>query len=133
MRKKSGLPIHAVLQLYDLLPEKERMITDMLRQLVSENLPGYCKEKISFKVPFFYGNRGICIIWPATIKGGGIREGVLLGFWQGNRLKGQDNFLTSGNNRKVFYKIYHSVEEIDPLPLLTILAEAVKIDRESGK
>ena len=133
MRKKSALTIHSVLQLYELLPENERLITDMLRQLVSENLPGYCREKISFKVPYFYGKRGICIIWPATIKGGGIREGVLLGFWQGYRIKDPDNFLTRGNNRKVFYKIFYSVEEIDPLPILNLLAEAVKIDSESGK
>src|SRR4051794_19500286 len=65
------------------MPENERIILDVLRQIVREILPEYCKEKLSFNVPLFYGNRAICIIWPATIPGGGIKEGVLFGFWHG--------------------------------------------------
>ena len=54
--------IRSLVQLYELLPENERIITDVLRQIVIDNLPAYCKEKISYNVPFFYGNKGICII-----------------------------------------------------------------------
>ena len=85
--------IRSLVQLYELLPENERIITDVLRQIVIDNLPACCKEKISYNVPFFYGNKGICIIWPATVPRGGIKKGVLLGFWYGCKLKDTDNYL----------------------------------------
>ena len=59
--------IRSLVQLYELLPDNERIITDVIRQIVTDNVPSYCKEKISYNVPFFYGNKGICIIWPATV------------------------------------------------------------------
>ena len=69
--------IRSLIQLYDLLTENERIITDVLRHIIKENLPAYCKEKISYNIPFFYGKKGICIIWPATVPRGGIKKGVL--------------------------------------------------------
>ena len=123
-----SIQIKSFVQLYDLLPENERIITDVLRQLIKANLPLACKEKISYNVPFFYGKKGICIIWPATIPRGGIKKGVLLGFWYGNKLKDADNYLTHGTNKQVFYKIYHSPEEINSRAIIKLLKEAVKID-----
>ncbi len=111
-----------------MLPEDERLIVDVLRQIVKENLPATCREKLAFNVPFFYGKRGICIIWPATIPRGGIKRGVLLGFWQGNKLKDPDNYLTHGTNKKVFYKIYRDAEEIDEAKIKRLLKEAVRCD-----
>jgi hypothetical protein len=121
--------ISSLLHLFDRLPEHERIIVDVLRQIVLENLPSYCKEKLAFNVPYFYGNRGICIIWPASIPRGGIKQGVLLGFWQGNKLNDEDNYLTQGTNKKVFYKIFRNVEEIDETAIVKLLKEAVRIDR----
>ena len=121
--------INSLVQLFTILPESERVIVDVLRQIVIENLPSYCKEKISFNVPFFYGNRGVCIIWPSTVPRGGITEGVLLGFWQGNKLNDVDHYLTQGTNRKVFYKIYKSPEEIDEAAIVKLLKEAVRVDQ----
>jgi len=117
-----------MLQLFELLPENERIIVDVLRQIVIENLPPNGKEKFSFNVPYFYGNKGICIIWPATIPRGGIKQGVLLGFWQGNKLKDADHYLTHGTNKKVFYKIFRHVEEIDEPAIVKLLKEAVRLD-----
>jgi hypothetical protein len=71
--KKKFPKIRSHVELYDLLPENERIITDVLRHIIKENLPAYCNEKISYNVPFFYGNKGICIIWPATVPGGGVK------------------------------------------------------------
>ena len=118
----------SLVQFFELLPEDERIIVDVLRQIISENLPGYCKEKLSFNVPYFYGKRGICIIWPAGIPRGGIKQGVLLGFWQGNKLKDEDGYLTRGTNKKVFYKIYTHIEEIDEPAIVKLLKEAVRVD-----
>src|SRR5215469_11112816 len=105
--------ISSLVQLFDRLPENERIIVDVLRQIIIEHLPSYCKEKLSFSVPYFYGRRGICIVWPAAIPRGGIAKGVLLGFWHGNKLRDEDAYLTHGTNRKIFYKIYCDVDEID--------------------
>ena len=126
--KKNFIKIKSLIELYGLLPDNERIITDVLRHIVKENLPATCKEKISYNVPFFYGNKGICIIWPATVPRGGIRSGVLLGFWYGNKLKDADNYLTHGTNKQIFYKIFYTPEEINSRPIIKLLKEAVKID-----
>lgn len=122
------MKIKSLLELFALLPEDERIMADVLRQIIMEALPAHCKEKISYNVPFFYGNKGICIVWPATIPRGGIKKGVLLGFWYGNKLKDADNFLTHGTNKQIFYKIYLSPAEIDDKPIKKLLREAVKVD-----
>jgi uncharacterized protein DUF1801 len=124
----SAIKIRTILQLFEILPEEERIIVDVLRQIILENLPANCKEKISYNVPYFYGNKGICIIWPATIPRGGIREGVLLGFWYGYRLIDEDNYLTHGTNKQIFYKIYKTAEEIDEAAIVKLLKEAIRID-----
>jgi hypothetical protein len=120
--------IKSIVQLYESLPENERVIMDVLRQLVKENLPAGCKEKISYNVPFFYGKKGICIIWPATIPRGGITRGMLFGLWYGNKLKDPDKYLTRGTNKRVFYKIFSSPEEINSRAIIKLLKEAVKVD-----
>lgn len=125
----SPIRIKSLFQLFQLLPEEERIIVDVLRQIILENLPSYCKEKISYNVPFFYGNKGICITWPATIPRGGIKEGVLFGFWYGNKLNDVDGYLTRGSNKQVFYKIYKAAEEIDEAAIVKLLKEAVRIDQ----
>ena len=122
------MKITSLVELFSILPEDERIIVDVLRQIIIETLPEYCKEKISYNVPLFYGNKSICIVWPATIPRGGIKKGVLLGFWYGNRLKDEDRFLTHGTNKQVFYKIYLSPEEIDERPIKKLLKEAIKLD-----
>jgi hypothetical protein len=126
--KETPLRIKSLVQLFDLLPEEERIIVDVLRQIILENLPDYCREKISYNVPFFYGNKGICIIWPSTIPRGGIKKGVLLGFWYGNRLEDSQNYLTHGTNKQIFYRIYHSPEEIEEEPIVELLSEALLLD-----
>ena len=127
--KTNALPkIKSLLQLFALLPENERIIVDVLRQIIIENLPAGCKEKISYSVPFFSGNKGICIIWPATVPRGGIKEGVLLGFWHGNKLVDEDRYLVQGTNKQVFYKIFRTPEEIDEGAIVKLLKEALKVD-----
>ncbi|MFY9152875.1 MAG: hypothetical protein WAO52_12720 [Prolixibacteraceae bacterium] len=93
-----------------------------------DNLPVACREKLSYNVPYFYGNRRICLIWPGPVPWGGIRSGVLFGFCQGNKLPDSKNYLTHGTNKQVFYKIYHSVDEIDPDAIISLLKKAVEVD-----
>ncbi|MFZ1528436.1 MAG: DUF1801 domain-containing protein [Ferruginibacter sp.] len=126
--KESFPKIKSILQLYELLPDHERILVDILRQVVKETLPAYCREKISYNVPFFYGNKSICLIWPSTVPRGGIKKGVMLSFWYGNRMKDADNYLTHGTNRQIFYKIYHSPEDIDIKAVIKLLKEAAALD-----
>ena len=122
------MKIRNLIELYTLLPEDEKLIVDVLRQIIIETLPEYCKEKISYNVPFFFGNKGICIIWPSTVPRGGITKGVLLGFWYGHKLIDDDCFLSHGTNKQIFYKIYQAVEEIDENPVKKLLKEAIRLD-----
>jgi len=121
------MKIQSVHHLFEILPENERIIVDILRQIVLENLTEDCKEKISYNVPYFHCKKGICIIWPATIPRGGIKEGVLFGFSHGNKLNDVDNYLTHGTNKQVFYKIFKSPEEINESAIVKLLTEAVAI------
>ena len=124
------MKIRSLVHLFELLPENERIIVDVLRQIIIEHLPAGCKEKISYNVPFFYGKKGICIIWPSTIPRGGIKQGVLLGFWYGCKLADEDNYLTHGTNKQIFYKIYKEPEEIDQDAIVKLLKEAAVLDDE---
>lgn len=130
MTSAPGIRITSLIQLYEILPEHERLIVDILRQIVKENLPASCKEKISFNVPYFYGKKGICIIWPATVPRGGIKKGVLFGLWYGNRLKDVDRYLTHGTNKQIFYKTFNSVEEIKEKAVVKLLKEAAALDKK---
>lgn len=133
MKETSSIKIKSILQLYEMLPDEERIITEVLRQIITEQLPAYCKEKISFNVPYFHGNKGICIVWPSTIPRGGIKKGVLLGFWNGNRLKDIDGYLTHGTNKQIFYKIFQTADDINEKAIVKLLKEAVKLDKSFEK
>lgn len=119
--------IKSLSQLYSILPDNERIMVDVLRQIVQHTLPD-CKEKISFSVPYFYNNKGICIIWPSTIPRGGIKSGVLFGIWYGNKIKDPENYLKHGTNKQIFYKIFKSVDEIKDKPIVKLLKEAKRLD-----
>jgi len=123
-----SIKFQSFVEFWDYLPENERIIVDVLRQIVITHLPSTFKEKLAYNVPYYYGNKRVCMIWPASIKGSGIKGGVLLGFSQGYRLADQENYLKHGTNKQVYYKIYQSVDEIDELPVATLLKEAIEID-----
>lgn len=132
---QKGLKFQSFVEFWDFLPENERVIVDVLRQIILENLPPTCKEKLAYNVPYYYGNKRICLIWPGSIPWGGIRDGVLLGFCQGYKLADPENYLTHGTNKQVYYKIYYSVDEIHEMAIVSLLKEAVKFDAkfQSGK
>ncbi len=122
-----------ITELYDILPDEELLMVDVLRQFVKKNLPENHTEKLAYNVPFFYGNRRICLIWPSTIPFGGIKKGVLFGFCYGNLLKDEEHYLKHGTNKQVFYKIYGSIDEIDFISLEKLLNEAVTLDQNFNK
>ncbi len=117
-------------EFWDFLPEDQRVIVDALRQVVLGNLPPYCVERLSYNVPFYYGRRRICMIWPAAVPRGGIKAGVLLGFSQGYRLADVDRYLTHGTNTVVFYRVYQSLKQIDESAIIILLHEAAILDAQ---
>jgi Domain of unknown function (DU1801) len=125
---QNGIKFRSMIEFWDYLPENERVIVDVLRQIILENLPKTCKEKLAYNVPFYFSKRRICLIWPCAVPWGGIRQGVLLGFSYGNRLKDINQYLTHGTNKQVYYKIFLSTDEIDELNIVLLLKEALEID-----
>jgi hypothetical protein len=103
-------------------------MVDVLRQIILENLPETCKEKLAWNVPCYYGKRMICIIWPAAIPRGGIKKVVLLGFAQGKRLKNKNGYIKSGTNKKIYYRVIPAMEDIDEKEIKILLNEAVEVD-----
>jgi hypothetical protein len=132
---QKGIKFQSFVEFWEYISENERIIVDILRHIVLENIP-QCKEKLTYNVPYFYGNRRICLIWPGSIPWGGFREGVFFGFCYGHLLTDPENYLHSGTNKQVFYRIFHSPEEIDEQAITNLLHEAVEIDKQfkpSGK
>lgn len=130
MSFQKGIKFKSMLEFWEYIPENERIIVDVLRQIVLGRLPSYCKEKLSYNVPYYYGKRRICLIWPGSVPWGGIREGVLFGFCYGNRLKDPNNYLAHGTNKQVYYRIYHSPDEINYKEIVSLLEEAVEVDNQ---
>ena len=112
----------------DYLPDDELKIVECLRKLMLEHMPDV-REKLAYNVPFYYGKRRICLIWPASVPYGGFKKGVLLGFCQGYKLKDPRQYLTHGTNKRVFYKIFQSPREINVRAIVSLLKDAVKLDQ----
>lgn len=125
--KIDNIKFKSITELYDYLPEDEKLILDILRSILIRHLPANHKEKLTHNVPYFYGKKGICIIWPAMVKGGGVKKGVLLGYMYGYKLPDTEKYLIRGTNKKIFYKIYTTPEQIDEYAIAKLLEEAVKI------
>ena len=129
----SKIKFSSLIDFWDFLPENERIITDVLRQIIIENLPKDHTEKLAFNVPCYYLNKRVCIIWPASIPGGGVKQGVLLGFSQGYKLKDRYKYLERGTNKRIYYKIIHSPDDIDERAIIDLLKEAIRIDQKPKK
>ena len=133
MSFQKGIKFQSFVEFWDFLPENERIIVDVLRQIILENLPSTIKERLSYNVPYYYGNQRICLIWPGSVPWGGIRSGVLLGFCQGFKLPDPENYLVHGTNKVVYYKIFQTVEEINESAIVALLNEAIGIDNNSKR
>ena len=127
------MKIKSLPELFDAISEEERIIVDVLRAIILEFGKGAIKEKISYNVPYFFRNHGICIVWPSSIPRGGISEGVLLGFWYGNMLKDEDGYLSHGTNKQIFYRIFTSADDIDVDAIRKLLSEALLYDEVKKK
>lgn len=128
MSLEGRIKLQSYIEFWQHLPYDERIIVDVLRVIILKTLPSSSKERLTYNVPFYYGNKRICFIWPSTIPKGGIKSGVLFGFCYGNKLIDVDAYLTHGTNKQVFYKIYHSIEDINEKAIVKLLNQAIEFD-----
>jgi hypothetical protein len=130
MNTDNQIKPQAFIDFWDRLPENERLLVDVLRQIVLETLPTTCKERFAYNVPFYYGKRRICLIWPASVPRGGFKTGVFLGFNQGYKLADVNQYLLHGTNKQIYYRIFHTPEEIDEEKIVVLLKEAIELDKQ---
>lgn len=81
------------------------------------------RSKLSYGLPFFYGNRWICYLNP------GANGEVEVGFPRGHELANLNGLLQSRGRKMVKSVVYSSLEDIDEHALLESLAEALELDR----
>lgn len=114
----------------DFLPIDEREITEYLRALVLDNLPG-CHEKLSYNVPYYSIHTRICFIWPASVFWGNRKtfDGVRMGFTQGYLMKDPLGLLERGKRKQVFRMTCTRPDSIDSNVLSAYLDEARQIDQ----
>lgn len=116
------------------LPKSERVILQRLRSIILDSLPK-AKEKISYGVPFYSGNRMICFIWPPSIGWGPKKEwndkkekGVTLGFCQGNKMSNEDGVLLAEGRKQVYCMYFTTMQEINEEQIRPLLFEAEMVD-----
>ncbi len=119
---------HGISDFLESIDGADKEIVEELRNLVLESIPDV-NEKLSYNVPYYYGKRRICFIWPSSIPWGKVKKnGVFFGFCQGNLMQDELGFLEKGERKQVFGKTYSKASEIKPEVLRRYLYEAVRID-----
>jgi hypothetical protein len=115
-------------ELLEFLPEAEWKMVHLLRRLVFECVPEV-REKLSYNVPFYRRNKGICFIWPGSVSWGKVQHpGVRFGFQQGHLLRDEIGYLDRGARKQVYWKDFQSLEDIDVELLRAYLWEAAMVD-----
>ena len=113
------------------LPSDQLEMVLILRNLILDCIPGVT-EKLSYNVPFYKRNKGICFIWPSAVPWGGMKqEGVMLGFNQGFQMRDEIGFLEKGTRKQVYVKVFRHPSEIDFDIVKSYLFEALRVDELS--
>ncbi len=97
------------------LPENERLTTLVLRELILETLPGVT-EKLSYNVPYYFGRKSICFLWPGAVQWGKKRmyDGVRMGITHASALTLDSQYFKLDHRKHVGFHDFVSVESIDP-------------------
>ncbi len=129
--KMQTVNFKSVDEFLEFLPEVELIIVKALRSMVLDTIPDV-SEKLSYNVPYFKRYKNICFIWPSSILWGKNKtyEGVRFGFTSGHLLNDESDYLSKENRKSVYWKDFHSLQNIDFDLLRSFLIEAVEIDRD---
>lgn len=132
-KKMQAVQFGSVAECLDFLPEDELNITEFLRALVFECVPDV-EERLSFNVPYYFGNAGLFFIWPGSIGwGNATYKGVRFGFQSGYLIPDEIGYLDRGGRKQVFWKDFQSIAEIDVDLLRAYIFEAVLVDAQKAK
>jgi len=112
---------------YD-LPEHEKQIVDLLREIVLEAAPDI-QEKISYNVPYYFMNSRVCYIWPASVRPGP-KAGVVFGLCRGQLLSNEQGLLELEGRKEIGTITFHSPAEVGRDAVREILYEAILLDEE---
>jgi hypothetical protein len=111
----------------------EKTIVNRLRNLILDTDPRL-QEKLSYGVPYFFHNRRVCFIWPASHfpcsedKRKEYPEKVQLGFCYGNLLSNEQGVLLAEGRKQVYLMKFTSPSEINDQIIREIVMEAVMVD-----
>jgi uncharacterized protein YdhG (YjbR/CyaY superfamily) len=115
------------------LDPSEKTIVNRLRNLILDTDPRL-QEKLSYGVPYFFHNRRVCFIWPASHfpcsedKRKEYPEKVQLGFCYGNLLSNEQGVLLAEGRKQVYLMKFTSPSEINDQIIREIVMEAVMVD-----
>ncbi|TAI49208.1 DUF1801 domain-containing protein [Flagellimonas allohymeniacidonis] len=130
MNKFQKVAFANVEEFLDFLPEDELQIVNFLRQLIHNCFLEY-KEKLAYNVPFYYRNKRICCIWPASVPWGNLSQGVALAFVRAKEIDPTNELLGMDQRKTVGRIVIKSMDELrgDNLELIKfLLQEAYRID-----
>lgn len=126
--KMQPVDFQTIDEFFDYLPENERTVVEILREIVLDCMPN-CHERLSYNVPYYYLRSRICFIWPSSVTWGKVKlEGVQFGFCKGHLLNDEMDYLEKGNRKEVFVKTFFKPSDIDVDLLKAYLFEAIVVD-----
>lgn len=126
-----GIKFKTVDEFLDFIPESELLIVSTLRDLIFESLPEV-RENLSYNVPFYFGQKRMFYIWPASIPWGGITKGVHLGFARGRALADPYGLLQAGTGKTMAGVTFHSIRDIPIEAVRAMIFEAAFLDNPKG-
>ncbi|MTI19991.1 DUF1801 domain-containing protein [Fulvivirga sp. RKSG066] len=132
MNKIQKISFKSIADFLDYIPEDELKIVETLRELILSHIP-YCKERLAYNVPFYYGHYRICFIWPASIPWGGVESGVNLGFCRANEMAFDEGFLKFNDKKVIATVNLQTLKEIDRDKIEQLLHEAALVDTLAAK
>ena len=114
------------------LAADERIIVKRLRHLILDTDPRIV-EKLSYGVPYFFRNRRLFFLWPAsTFPDSAAKKTnapkVTIGFCYGNLLSNDQGLLQKGKRKQVFTIPVNTVADIKEALLREIVNEAIIAD-----
>ena len=98
----------------------------LLRDIIFDLAPNV-REKISYRLPFFYRRRWLCFIMPASHTKT-IDQGVKLGLCNGNLLKAHEAYLEKADRKQVYYIHFETLQDMDEGLIKSVLIEAIEVD-----
>ncbi len=118
-------------ELFECLQPNEKETTQYLRQIIIECIPTV-SEKLSYNVPYFYGQGPVCYLWPGSVFWGKKRsyEGVRMGFVQGKELIPELNYFSLEHRKNVRCRDFVGISDVNVDLVKLYLFDAFNIDNK---